>query len=191
MHSPTWSGPEGSSHNEFASGRPAPTALPTPQNPFPISLSSPMVSFMRLRRKSEIRAAARRRDRAFAELRDARAAFLRPRPRSWHDVVLARLREGESVASAARAAGVSKSGVYWARDHEPGFAAAFVAAMREGLALRRGQTTGRRETTAGREIGRSRHSQLGPAKLHPKQEAAGCGPAIIAVSPFDNRPGAD
>jgi len=116
---------------------------------------------MRLRRKSDIRAAAQQRDQALSALRDARAAFLGPRPKSWHDVVLARLREGESVTSAARAAGVSKSGVYWARDHEPGFASAFAAAMRAGLALRRARTAGRCNTTAGRGFGPSGHSQLG------------------------------
>jgi hypothetical protein len=146
---------------------------------------------MRLRRKSDIRAAVRRRDQALAELRDARAAFLKPRPRSWHDVVLARLREGESVTSAAKAAGVSKSGIYWSRDHEPGFAAAFVAAMRQGLALRRAGTAGRCKATAGREFTCPSHSQLGQAKLHPKAAAAQRRSAVTAVSPFDNRPGAD
>lgn len=150
-----------------------------------------MVLVMRLRRKSDIRAAARRRDQALSDLRDERAAFLKPRPRSWHDVVLARLREGESVTSAAKAAGVSKSGIYWSRDHEPGFAVAFVAAMRAGLALRRAGTAGRRNATAGREFGRSSHSQLGQAKLYPKAAAASRRSAVVAVSPFDNRPGAD
>jgi hypothetical protein len=88
------------------------------------------------RRKSEIRAAAQRHNAILRDAADIRAAFLKPRPKSWHDVFLAALDSGKPAAAAAREAGISKAGAYHARQHEPGFAAAWDAARAAALARR-------------------------------------------------------
>ena len=110
------------------------------------------------RRKSEIRAAALREAATLRELAEARAAFLKPRPRSWHDVFLAALRDGRSVSAAAQAAGVARSTAHKARGHEPGFDAAWRSAYAHGLAVRRGLSTQRRLATARRRTDEPRDS---------------------------------
>lgn len=110
------------------------------------------------RRKFEIRAAALREVAALRELAEARAAFLKPRPRSWHDLFLAALRDGQSVSAAARAAGVARSTVHNARLHEPGFDAAWRSAYAQGLALRRRLSTQRQLATARRRTDEPRDS---------------------------------
>ena len=91
---------------------------------------------MRTRRKNDIRQRAQAECDALRELADRRAAFLQPRPQSWHDVLFAALRRGATVTIAAGEAGVTRAAVYKARKHEPGFGAAFVAAFNIGLSRR-------------------------------------------------------
>jgi hypothetical protein len=81
------------------------------------------------RRKSDIRAAALAKVAALREAKRLRAAFLQPRPVSWHDIFLQAVRDGQSVTAATRAAGITKSGVYFARANTPGFAERWQAAL--------------------------------------------------------------
>jgi len=77
---------------------------------------------VKLRRKFDIRAAA------FAEvalLREAarlRAAFLQPKPVSWHDIFCRRCAMVIVLQQATCTAGITKLGVYFARAHTPSFA---------------------------------------------------------------------
>jgi hypothetical protein len=88
------------------------------------------------RRKSDIRAAALAEVAALREAARLRAAFLQPRPVSWHDVFLQAVRDGQSVTAATRAAGITKSGVYFARANTPGFAERWQAASAQAQAAR-------------------------------------------------------
>lgn len=135
------------------------------------------------RRKSEIRAAALCEVAALRQAAEARAAFLKPRPRSWHDVFLAALKSGRPVSAAAEAAGVSRSGAYKARMTEPGFRAAWDAAIaaawaeerQKHAAARRGHwrtriaapgpTVQRRDGTSQRAIVTLGHREPGPPKV--------------------------
>ena len=88
------------------------------------------------RRKSDIRATALAEVAALREAARVRAAFLQPQPVSWHDVFLQAVRGGQSVTAATRAAGITKSGVYFARAHTPGFAQCWQAASIQAQAAR-------------------------------------------------------
>jgi hypothetical protein len=88
------------------------------------------------RRKSDIRAAALAEVAALRDAARVRAAFLQPKPVSWHDVFLQALRDGQSVTAATRTAGITKSGVYFARAHTPGFAKRWQEASAQARAAR-------------------------------------------------------
>lgn len=90
----------------------------------------------RIRCKNDIRQRAQAECDVLRELADRRAAFLQPRPQSWHDVFLASLRMGVTVTVAAEEAGVTRAAIYKARKHEPGFRTAFVKAFGAGLSRR-------------------------------------------------------
>jgi hypothetical protein len=80
----------------------------------------------RLRRKSDIRAAARARAGSFRSVeRFASDALYR----TWRSVLVAALRDGAPVSAAAKAAGVSRSAAYKARARDADFAAAWDAAI--------------------------------------------------------------
>lgn len=105
--------------------------------PCPIAMSFRYCSRMKkIRRKNEIRKRTQAECAALRLLADKRAAFLQPRPQSWHDVLFAALRRGVTVTVAAGEAGVTRAAVYKARKHEPGFGLAFVAAFNIGLSCR-------------------------------------------------------
>jgi hypothetical protein len=107
------------------------------ENHFPICVCSFIVLCMaKPRRKSDIRAAAFAEAASLREAARVRAAFLQARPVSWHDVFLKALREGQSITAATRAAGITKSGVYFAKAHTPGFAQRWHAALAEVQAAR-------------------------------------------------------
>jgi hypothetical protein len=93
------------------------------------------------RRKAEIRADAHRK---LATLRDdanARAAFLQPESRSWHDRFLHAIRSGDSIEQASLVAGITRQGVFHARRHLPRFSEAFQAAYKAGGKARRQRQT--------------------------------------------------
>ena len=89
------------------------------------------------RRKTEIRADALRKLATLREEADARAAFLQPQPRSWHESFLCAVRRGDSLEQAASASGITRQGVYHARRHQPRFNEAFQAAYVAGGKSRR------------------------------------------------------
>jgi hypothetical protein len=103
-------------------------------------------------RKSDIRTAALAEAAALRDQVAARAAFLQPKPRSWHDVFLAALQEGARVSVATRAAGLSKSGVFKARSVDLVFRAAWEAAQDEAWARRRQKFTLERSNSFRRRI---------------------------------------
>lgn len=150
------------------------------------------------RRQSEIRAAALGKAAALREAAETRAAFLKPRPRSWHDVFLAALKSGRPVSAAARAAGVSRSGAYKARVTEPGFGAAWDAASADAWAGERQRraaarrdhwrtriaapspTAQRRDGTSQRAIAPLGQREPGPPKVD------NVGPRTPALAPSRN-----
>jgi hypothetical protein len=91
------------------------------------------------RRLADIRAHIREERQKLREIADARAAFLKPKPKSWHDVFLQAIREGGTLRSAAEEAGITRAGVHYARGHDPNFDAAFARASLAGAAARRGR----------------------------------------------------
>ncbi len=66
----------------------------------------------------------------------AARAFKQPRPQSWHDVVLAAISKGETIAVAAEKAGVTRAGIRYARLHNPRFEDAYRQAYGRGLTAR-------------------------------------------------------
>jgi hypothetical protein len=110
---------------------------PADINSFPThNRSYNIPSMTKPRRKSDIRAAALAEVAALREAARMRAAFLQPGPVSWHDIFLQALRDGQGVTAAARAAGITKSGAYFARAHRPGFALRWQKAVAEAQAAR-------------------------------------------------------
>ena len=84
---------------------------------------------------------------------DARAAFLQPQPRSWHESFLCAVRRGDSLEQAALASGITRQGVYHARRHQPRFNDAFQAAYKAG-----GKSRRQRQSRAYRERAAERNS---------------------------------
>jgi hypothetical protein len=86
--------------------------------------------------KSDIRAAAQASHAKLRAAEEARTALVQPRHKSWHDVFLAQILAGSSASAAAKAAGVSKAGVYRARQHHHRFRAAWDGAYAEARAVK-------------------------------------------------------
>ena len=82
------------------------------------------------RRKSEIRAQAAAGPEALRRAAERRTVFRQPIPQSWHDVFLRALKTGLSIEEAAKRAGVTRTGVRWARLHDDRFYDAFLDAYR-------------------------------------------------------------
>jgi hypothetical protein len=84
------------------------------------------------RRKSDIRRIAAVQDAELRKIATMKAAFLQPKTVSWHDRVLRALAEGKNQKQAADIAGISRSGIYWARQFELGFEEAYQKAAQQG-----------------------------------------------------------
>lgn len=79
----------------------------------------------RIRRKSEIRAAAERKATVLSQFRRGSS----PMAACWRGLMVAALMDGQSVTAAARAAGVSRAAAYKARERDPRFAKAWDEAL--------------------------------------------------------------
>jgi hypothetical protein len=89
------------------------------------------------RRKADIRANAHQKIAALRKGAEARAAFLQPSPQTWHDTFLRAIRGGDSIEQAALTSGMTRQGVYYARQNQPDFNTAFRAAYKAGGKARR------------------------------------------------------
>jgi hypothetical protein len=109
------------------------------------------------RRKANIcsRMAAEREE--LARRADEARAFRMPRVQSWHDLVLRALLGGATLEAAAKAAGVKRAGIRYARQHNRRFAEAYAHAYSASMRVRtdaaaariatNGSTTNRNDLT--------------------------------------------
>jgi hypothetical protein len=88
------------------------------------------------RKKADIRSRMAAEREELVRRADEARAFRTPRAQSWHDLVLRALLSGATLEAAAHAAGVTRAGIRYARQHNRRFAEAYARAYATSMRVR-------------------------------------------------------